>query len=102
MILGLITGLIIAAINMPLARFITSKTTSPAVFALVYFPLGLISVILGFVLLSLFLNFSPQVYWFVGLMAYASIAGDNIRTLRAVKKQQKAQGVPASYQQQQR
>ncbi|MEX3631680.1 hypothetical protein [Rothia sp. LK2492] len=83
MILGLLAALMVAGVNIPLANMLAGRTSSALKFGLLYFPLGLVGVVLGFVLLSLFLTFSAQVYWFVGLMIYASIGGDKVRGLRA-------------------
>ncbi|WP_237223659.1 hypothetical protein [Rothia nasimurium] len=83
MLLGVLAALMVAGVNIPLANMLAGHTSSALKFGVLYFPLGLVSVVLGFVLLSLFLTFSAQVYWFVGLMTYASIGGDKVRGLRA-------------------
>lgn len=82
MLLGLITALIIIGLNTPLANFLVKRAKTPGGFLLAYLPLGLVSVVLGFVVLSLFLVFNAGTYWLVGLLVYASIGGSKFKELK--------------------
>lgn len=82
MLLGLITALIIVGINKPLIKFLVDRVKTPGKFLLAYLLLGLVSVLLGFLLLSLFFVFDARTYWLVGLLVYASMGGDAYKRLK--------------------
>lgn len=82
MILGLLSALIVSSINIPLSRFLVSRVKSPGRFLLTYLPLGLVSLPLGFALLSSFLFFRAETYWLVGLLTYGSVGGSGFKELR--------------------
>lgn len=86
MLLGLIAAVIIAGLNTPLATFLAGRVKTPGGFLLTYMPLGLISVVLGFVVLSLFLVFNAGTYWLVGLLVYASIGGSKFKELKRARE----------------
>lgn len=84
MLVGLLTGLLIAGINIPLANFLARATRSPWAFLIVYLILGLIIVIAGYFLISLLIVPSLQVYGLVALLAYASIGGERFKEKKAI------------------
>lgn len=85
MLIGLLTGLLIAAINIPLANALARNIRNPWVFLIIYLVLGLFIVVAGYFLISLVIVPSIQTYALVALLSYASIGGNKMKELKATR-----------------
>lgn len=85
MLIGLLTGLLIATINIPLANTLARSIRNPWAFLATYLILGLIIVVAGYFLISLIIVPSIQTYALVALLSYASIGGHKMKEMKATR-----------------
>lgn len=87
MLVGLLTGLLVAGVNIPLANVLSRRVRHPWAFLAVYLVLGLLVVVAGYFLISLVVVPSLQTYGVVALLSYGSVGGQKMRELKAARAQ---------------